>query len=178
MRMLPMRLDLSRTRTASSKGIVPRRPSRGQIPWLACLQLQSLHCSIRKTLSERRACCAEEGGQAGSMLGRVPSSMRLDLSRARTESGEEKSLGGLPEDSLWLDQDATDITLITLHLLSQWLLQAPQSCRQGQLACGSILPSPTLIIGFVHALWCNILQGTQLVQSDREMLAQSPVAST
>ena len=150
-----MRLDLSRTRTESSESIAPRGPSRGQIFWLACLQLQSLHWSIRKTLSERRACCAEEGGQAGSTMGKVLSSMRLDLSRARMESGEGIAPGGLPEDSLWLDQDASDITLITLHLLSQWLLQAPQSCRQAKLACGGILPSPN----FYHNLFaCSVVQ--------------------
>ena len=56
--------------------------------------------------------------------------MRLDLSRARRSSSEGMEAGAFPEDSLWLEQDAAGITLATLQLLSQWLLQAPQACRQ------------------------------------------------
>ncbi len=58
--------------------------------------------------------------------------MRLDLSRARRTSSEGMEAGAFPEDSLWLEQDAAGITLATLHLLSHWLLQAPQACRQAK----------------------------------------------
>ncbi len=58
--------------------------------------------------------------------------MRLDLSRARRSSSEGMEAGAFPEDSLWLEQDAAGLTLATLHLLSQWLLQAPQACRQAE----------------------------------------------
>ena len=62
--------------------------------------------------------------------------MRLNLSRARTESSEGSALppAGLPEDDMpWQDQDITGITLDTLHLLSQWLLLAPAACRRAHL---------------------------------------------
>ena len=80
--------------------------------------------------------CADESAQAGAMLQRPPSGMRLNLSRARTESSDGASLppAGLPEDGTpWQDQDITGITLDTLHLLSQWLLLAPAACRQAHL---------------------------------------------
>ena len=79
---------------------------------------------------------AEEGAQAGATLQRPPSGMRLDLSRARTESSEGSALppAGLPvDDTPWQDQDITGITLDTLHLLSQWLLLAPTACRRAHL---------------------------------------------
>ena len=63
--------------------------------------------------------------------------MRLDLSRARRSSSEGMEAGSFPEDSLWPEQDAAGITLATLHLLSQWLLQAPQACRQDLLHCST-----------------------------------------
>ena len=63
---------------------------------------------------------------------KLPSGMRLDLSRARRESSEGIEAGTLPEDCLWLERDAAGIALATLHLLSQWLLQAPQACRQAE----------------------------------------------
>ena len=67
------------------------------------------------------------------MLQRPVSGMRLNLSRARTESSEGSALppAGLPEDDTpWQDQDIAGITLDTLHLLSQWLLLAPAACRR------------------------------------------------
>ena len=63
--------------------------------------------------------------------------MRLNLSRARTESSEGSALppAGLPEgDTPWQDQDIIGITLDTLHLLSQWLLLAPAACRRAHLS--------------------------------------------
>ena len=70
------------------------------------------------------------------MLQRPASGMRLNLSRARTESSEGCALppAGLPEDDTpWQDQDIAGITLDTLHLLSQWLLLAPAACRRANL---------------------------------------------
>ena len=52
--------------------------------------------------------------------------MRVELGRRRTQSSEGMAPG---QDSVWQDQDATSITVATLHLLSQWLMQAPQQCR-------------------------------------------------
>ncbi|CAL5218684.1 g392 [Coccomyxa viridis] len=80
--------------------------------------------------SQSRAGLSEAEEQPGSAIRRLPSGMRLDLSRARRSSSEGMEAGSFPEDSLWLEQDAAGITLATLHLLSQWLLQAPQACRQ------------------------------------------------
>ena len=79
---------------------------------------------------------AGDGAQAGATLQRPPSGVRLDLSRAHTESSEGSALppAGLPEDDPpWQDQDITGLTLDTLHLLSQWLLLVPAACRQAHL---------------------------------------------
>ena len=70
---------------------------------------------------------------------KLPSGMRLDLSRARRESSEGAEAGALPGDCLWLDRDAAGIMVATLHLLSQWLLQAPQACRQAETPSRSTL---------------------------------------
>ena len=80
---------------------------------------------------------AEDAAQAGAPLQRPASGMRLNLSRARTESSEGSALppAGLPEDDTpWQDQDIIGITLDTLHLLSQWLLLAPAACRRAHLS--------------------------------------------
>lgn len=82
---------------------------------------------------------AEDGGRPGGSVRKLPPSMRLDLSRARTDSSEGAAPGGLSEDNVWGDRDAADITLATLHLLSHWLLQAPPSCRQaGRNTCPTL----------------------------------------
>ena len=54
--------------------------------------------------------------------------MRVELGRGRTQGSEGMAPG---QDSVWQDQDAAGITMGTLHLLSQWLMQAPQQCRYG-----------------------------------------------
>lgn len=57
---------------------------------------------------------------------KASSSMRVELGRGRTQSSEGMAPG---QDSVWQDRDAAGITVGTLHLLSQWLMQAPQQCR-------------------------------------------------